>query len=93
MKNKHPINILLTNDDGIHAEGILRLGETLSELGNVYVCAPEGQRSASGHSITVRGFIAMERIHLPHACQAMQFSGTPADCVKMGLQLLREQGI
>lgn len=93
MKTKNPINILLTNDDGIHAEGILRLGQALSELGNVYVCAPEGQRSASGHSITVRGFISMEEIRLPHARVAIQFSGTPADCVKMGLQILRERGI
>ena len=39
------------------------------------------------------GLISMEEIHLPHARMAMQFSGTPADCVKMGLQLLRERGI
>lgn len=93
MKTMNPINILLTNDDGIHAEGILRLAETLSGLGDVYVCAPEGQRSASGHSITVRDPISMEEIRLPHARAAMQFSGTPADCVKMGLQLLRQRGV
>lgn len=94
MKTKtEPINILVTNDDGIRSRGITELTKAMSALGNVYVCAPEGQRSASGHSITVRDPITVEELLLPHARIAMQFSGTPADCVKMGIQLLRQRGV
>ena len=48
------MNILVANDDGINAVGIARLTEALSEVADVYVCAPHTQRSASSHSIVFR---------------------------------------
>ena len=46
------MNILVSNDDGINAQGIKELVKALSAEASVYVCAPDGQRSASGHGIT-----------------------------------------
>lgn len=86
-------NVVVSNDDGIESEGIRQLIKTLSKVADVYVCAPEGERSASSHSITVRNSIIMEEVEVPYAKGAMRFSGTPADCVKMGIRFLREKDI
>jgi 5'-nucleotidase len=86
-------NVVVSNDDGIESEGISHLVKALSQVADVYVCAPEGERSASGHSITVRNPIVMEEVEFTNAKGAMRFSGTPADCVKMGMRFLREKGI
>ena len=45
--------ILITNDDGIKSDGIIRLAEAAKEFGEVYVIAPDDQRSAASHSITL----------------------------------------
>jgi 5'-nucleotidase len=88
------MNILLTNDDGIQAEGIRRLAEALRELGRIYVCAPAEQKSACGHGITLNGAIRVrEAADFPGVSRAMAVSGTPADCVKLGVRLLRAEGI
>lgn len=47
-------SIFITNDDGIDAEGIIRLANTAKEFGDVWVVAPDGQRSAASHSISLR---------------------------------------
>ncbi|HIB30021.1 MAG TPA: 5'/3'-nucleotidase SurE, partial [Candidatus Marinimicrobia bacterium] len=46
-------NILVTNDDGIHSRGIFRLWEAMEEIGNVTVVAPDTEKSAVGHAITI----------------------------------------
>ena len=46
--------ILITNDDGIEADGLIRLAEAAKEFGEVWVVAPDSQRSAASHSITLR---------------------------------------
>jgi len=92
-KNNKTWNVVVSNDDGIESEGIRQLIKALSQVADVYVCAPEGERSASSHSITVRNPIVMEEVDMPFAKGAMRFSGTPADCVKMGLRFLREKDI
>lgn len=87
------MRILVTNDDGINAKGIRELVKALSDKGEVYVFAPESQRSACGHGITVRTPIMVEEMKLQGAKGAWAITGTPADCVKLGLRLLKEQGI
>ena len=52
MPDERPL-ILLTNDDGIHAEGLLRLKEIAGALGEVVIVAPDTEQSAVGHSITL----------------------------------------
>ena len=90
------MNILVSNDDGIKAEGIRRLAETLSGQGDVYVFAPDSQRSANSQALSIHEDIIIKKIpreSFPVAKQAYSVSGTPADCVKMGIDLLRRKGI
>ncbi len=85
--------ILLTNDDGIGADGLLRLAAAAVAYGEVWVVAPESQRSAASHSITLHTAIDA----FPHdfpvpGVKAFACGGTPADCVRIGcLSLLPEK--
>lgn len=87
------MNILIANDDGIRAEGLNRLAKTLSEVGCVYVVAPHEQRSGAGQSIAMGKQLFFKEDYVEGAEKAYSFTGTPTDCVKMGIQLLRQQGI
>ncbi|MBR0597957.1 5'/3'-nucleotidase SurE [Sinanaerobacter chloroacetimidivorans] len=87
------MNILVANDDGIGAKGIMELARVLSQIANIYVCAPHTQRSACGHGITIGKPITMNEVEFPNAKRAWEISGTPADCVKLGLRMLSDQGI
>ena len=77
--------ILITNDDGINAEGIIRLAETAKEFGEVWVIAPAHQRSAASHCITLREPVEIKEVDFPvEGVKAFACSGTPADCVRVG---------
>lgn len=81
--------ILITNDDGIHSDGLKRLTETASAFGRVWVIAPDGQRSAASHSITVRHPIDLFPCDFPvKGVRAFTCSGTPADCARIGILYL-----
>ncbi|MDO4394235.1 MAG: 5'/3'-nucleotidase SurE [Bacillota bacterium] len=86
-------NILITNDDGINSRGIRAMVDALSQVADIYVCAPDGQRSAFSHGITTGESIHIEEVPYDNATMAFQTSGTPADCVKIGVRLLRARGI
>ena len=75
------MNIMVTNDDGIHAAGIRALAEAMSELGTVTVVAPDRERSAVGHSLTVH--TPLRIFELRKGWYAVD--GTPTDCVNMGI--------
>ena len=87
------MNILVSNDDGIKARGLAELTKALSKKGSVYVCAPNSQRSASSHALSVNNEITMKKIDFDGATMAFEIGGTPADCVKLGLYVLRKMGI
>jgi len=87
------MNILAVNDDGIKSEGLIRLVETLSQVADIYVCAPHTQRSASSHSISYGTPIEAEEVEFENAKSAFAITGTPADCVKLGLKILEKRGI
>lgn len=81
--------ILLTNDDGIYAEGIRTLAEVLKENGHqLFIAAPDRERSAAGHSITIREPLRANRINYFQDIDAYKINGTPADCVKLGIEKL-----
>lgn len=83
------MKILISNDDGIFAPGIAALVRAFAEAGHeVFVCAPDSQRSAASHSLTIGGRIAVQETALPSAARAYAIGGTPADCVKLGLTVL-----
>ncbi len=73
--------ILVTNDDGIHSPGILTLAEALAGVGQVVVAAPDRERSAAGHSLTLHSPLRAEEI----APGRFAIDGTPTDCVNLGI--------
>ncbi len=78
------MRILLTNDDGVYAEGIRTLAQHLKALGEVFIVAPDRPRSATGHSITLHKPLRLHRVHLPDGTVAYATNGTPTDCVTLG---------
>jgi 5'-nucleotidase len=83
------LNILITNDDGIYSNGLYELAKRTIKLGKVTIVAPDREQSAVGHAITM---------HQPLRCKKIKFfdldidawkvNGTPADCVKLGVETL-----
>ena len=82
------MHILVTNDDGIMAPGLLELARTMTKMGKVFVVAPTEEKSATGHGITVHQPLRIREYKLPGIEQAWAVTGTPADCVKLGLKEL-----
>jgi 5'-nucleotidase len=83
-----PALILLTNDDGIHAEGLRFLKKAISPIGCVEIVAPAAEQSAVGHSITLYDPIRVHEIHMDGCRFGYGISGTPADSVKLALYKL-----
>ncbi len=82
-KNKR--TILVTNDDGIMADGLLRLVRAAQQFGEVWVVAPDGERSAASHSISLHSPIDVRPCAFGvEGVRAFSCSGTPADCVRVG---------
>jgi 5'-nucleotidase len=73
--------ILLTNDDGYEAEGLSVLEECLKGLGEIVVVAPDQERSAVSHSLTLRSPLVLNKI----GDRRFTLNGTPADCIIYGL--------
>lgn len=73
--------ILITNDDGIHAEGILALEEAMQSVGDVYVVAPASEQSGASHSLTLARPLRIRQIDERH----WTVDGTPTDCVTFAL--------
>ena len=85
------MRILITNDDGIHAEGLYALYEVLKPEHDVYVVAPESEMSAVGHAITLNLPIRVQQIQKKGHFYGYAVSGTPADCVKIAVKELLER--
>ena len=83
------MNILLTNDDGIYADGISALYQALRAKGHqVVVVAPNSQQSAVGHAITVSDPLRVSSIEMEPRISGYAVQGTPADCVKIAVNAL-----
>ena len=77
--------ILITNDDGIEARGLRRLVEVVQDLGEIWIVAPDGERSTSSHAITLHGSIDIYPYDYGiEGVNAFTCSGTPGDCVRVG---------
>lgn len=83
------MNILISNDDGINASGIKALSEAIGKDYNVYVAAPDRERSAAGHSITLTTPLRVDEIEpLNGSKKSWSVTGTPGDCVKIALNAI-----
>ncbi len=83
------MKILISNDDGIAANGIRVLTKALAEEHDVYVIAPDRERSAAGHSLTLHTPLRVEELEtINGARRTWVTTGTPGDCVKIGLSAI-----
>jgi len=83
------MHLLLVNDDGIHAPGIRALCDAAIAAGHrVSLCAPDRERSAASHAITLGAPLTARKIDYPGAEVAYAAGGTPADCARLGLYLI-----
>ena len=84
------VKIMLTNDDGVFADGIQALRREIVTLegAEVYLVAPDRERSATGHAITVHRPLHVKQLPFPDGAGAWSVTGTPADCVKLALEAL-----
>lgn len=78
------MKILVTNDDGIHAPGIIALASALAAIGEVAVVAPDRERSAASHALTLHHPLRAEQV----APGRFAVDGTPTDCVNLGIHSL-----
>lgn len=78
-------NILISNDDGVQAQGIRELTRMMRRLGDVVVVAPDGPRSAASCSISPLTTITVRLLKEEKGLKFYQCSGTPTDCVKLAL--------
>ena len=86
------MRILLSNDDGIYAEGLRALHRRFSETCSTIVVAPDRECSAISHAITLEMPIRSRNISLKNGDRAYAVSGTPADCIKLAMiELLEER--
>lgn len=77
--------IFVTNDDGIFSKGIRSLIEAVLPFGQVIVIAPDKPQSGMGHAITVNNLLRLNKSDLFEGVEAYTCSGTPVDCVKLGI--------
>ena len=75
------IRILVTNDDGIHSDGLIKLEEALKQIGDVYVVAPASEMSGASHSLTLARPLRIRQLDERH----WAIDGTPTDCVTLAL--------
>lgn len=83
--------ILITNDDGIFSKGIRSLIEVAKDFGNILVVAPDKPQSGMGHAITINNLIRLNPSDLFPGIEAYTCSGTPVDCVKIGIHEILKQ--
>jgi 5'-nucleotidase len=79
------MRVLITNDDGILAPGLLALKAALAPLGEVVAIAPDRPRSACGHAVTLHKPLRLARVAMPDGGEGLACNGTPADCVGLAV--------
>ena len=83
------MRILVTNDDGIHSEGLWSLAKELQHVGDVSVVAPDRDQSGVGTAMTLMSVLRVQEIRSPlEGVQAFSVEGTPADCVILAIEEL-----
>lgn len=88
------MHILISNDDGIFANGLRALSKAALAAGHrVTIFAPDSQRSAASHSFTLTRALKVRPVEYAEGIRAFCVDGTPADCVRLGLYLTRDEGV
>ncbi len=85
------MNVLLSNDDGINDGGLLELAKALYRRGhNILIVAPDSNRSAYSHALTIGKTIKIKRVDVGFGITAYSTTGTPVDCIKSAMHLFPE---
>ena len=87
------MHILVTNDDGVFAPGLLALAQALQPLGQVSILAPDRNWSASGHVKTLERPLRVKEVLLPGGLRAFASDGAPSDCVALGIMGVLDQPV
>jgi len=85
------MKICITNDDGIHSEGLRRLVDWAQQLGEVYVYAPKVEQSAKSHAVEIHKAFEAKPLEVPGTIRAWAVDSTPADCVRFAVLGQHEQ--
>ena len=85
------MKILLSNDDGVDASGILALKQAVEDFGEVYVVAPANQQSGIGHALTLYEPLRINKTRLRDGSIAYSVSGTPTDAVTLGIYEIMDE--
>lgn len=85
------MSILVVNDDGIYAPGLLALAERLREKYEVVIVSPDREQSAVGHAITLADPLRIYDVNQDGAFFGYAVSGTPADCVKLAVRVIMKK--
>ncbi|MEZ4815179.1 MAG: 5'/3'-nucleotidase SurE [Bdellovibrionota bacterium] len=85
-KTSKKLHFLLSNDDGVESQGLLALADELKKTAHVTVVAPEREQSTMGHALTLHKPVRLYHIRSEKNLDVYALSGTPADCVCMGLR-------
>lgn len=86
------MRILISNDDGIHATGLRTLVERLALEHEIYVIAPDRERSATGHALTLHKPLRIEEVDMGlNVVRAWETTGTPGDCIKIGVNAILDK--
>lgn len=83
--------VLITNDDGIRAPGLAALVKARPAHAEVWVMAPDRERSATGQAITLHKPLRVDKVPLEPGVTAFQVNGTPSDCVKVATELMERR--
>ncbi|MBQ2653919.1 MAG: 5'/3'-nucleotidase SurE [Methanobrevibacter sp.] len=85
------MNILISNDDGVFAPGILAAKQSVEDLGNVYVVAPDKNNSSVGRRLTLFKHLEIKSCELDDGSSAFSVSGSPADSVVVGANYVMDE--
>lgn len=88
-----PMHILVTNDDGVTAPGLLALAQAMRALGEVSILAPDRNWSASGHVKTLHRPLRVKEVALTDGTSALAADGAPSDCVALALLGVLPNGV
>ena len=83
--------ILISNDDGIFAPGIYALWEAMREIGDTIIVAPDTEKSAVGHAITLTDPLRVVPVHRSGGFEGLAVSGTPSDCTKIAIKSIMDE--
>lgn len=86
-------HILVTNDDGVMAPGLITLAQEMRKLGKVTILAPDRNWSASGHVKTMHRPLRIKEVQLPDGTTALASDGAPSDCVALALLGVVEEDV